>query len=283
MAYHRTDFAAALRPFSLVVALATCSLGVSLAIQDGAAPGPAALLLILAGLLLQAGVNLLNDHADLAHERFDAGQRTAIERNYRIGWLAILTASAIGLWFVWLRGWPMLLLGVLGVLGGWSYAAGPANFKARGLGVIAVFFLTGVLMVGGAYYAMLGSVSAQVLWLSLPFSLFASLLLLSNELRDFERDRRDGHRTFTVRFGYDRGVLLYRLLVLCLVATTLLMGLRAGLLALSLTLLALCALWLPLRRLHRDDAQRATLTKLTGRCYLTFALVYVPAFWLSEL
>jgi len=208
MAPDRTKFGTALRPFSLVVALATCSLGASLALQDGAGGPAAALLVIVAGLLLQAGVNLINDHSDLARGDFDAGERAAIRRHYRIGWVAIALAVAIGLGFVWLRGWPMLLLGAVGVLGAWSYAAGPLNFKARGLGVVAVFFLTGVLMVGGAYYALAGTVSLSLLWLSLPFSVYASLLLLANELRDYENDARDGHRTFTVRFGYINGVRL---------------------------------------------------------------------------
>lgn len=280
MAYNRTDFATALRPFSLVVALATCSLGVSLALQDGAASGPAALLVIIAGLLLQAGVNLINDHADLAHERFDTAQRAAIRRNYRLGWGAIALAGSIGLGFVWLRGWPMLLLGAVGVLGAWSYADGPLNFKARGLGVVAVFFLTGVLMVAGAYYALLGSISPEVLWLSLPFSLYASLLLLANELRDYEHDARDGHGTFTVRFGYRNGVRLYRALVLALCLSTLLLAQRAGLLALALPLLALAMLWLPLRLLRRPAEARVPLTQMTGRCYFAFAITYVAALWL---
>lgn len=282
MAYHRTDFLTALRPFSLVVALATCSLGVSLALQDGAPSGLAAALVMVAGLLLQAGVNLINDHADLAHERFDNAQRAAIERNFRLGWLAIVCAVLIGSWFIWLRGWPMALLGAVGVIGAWSYADGPINFKARGLGVVAVFFLTGLLMVEGAYYALLGRISVEVAWLALPFSLYASLLLLANELRDYERDVVDGHQTFTVRFGFDRGVWLYRFLVLGLFISTLALGLRAELLPLALPLLALALLWLPLRVLVLPAAGRASLTALTGRCYFAFALAFVVALWIPQ-
>jgi 1,4-dihydroxy-2-naphthoate octaprenyltransferase len=276
----RSDFLAALRPFSLVVALATCALGVSLALQDGAASPAQALLVILAGLLLQAGVNLINDHADLAHLPHDDAQRATILWNYRLGWVAIAVGCAIGFWFVWLRGWPMLLLGVLGVIGAWSYADGPVNFKARGLGVVAVFFLTGVLMVEGAYYALLGDVSLQVAWLSLPFSLYASLLLLANELRDYERDVRDGHRTFSVRYGYEAGAGLYRLLVFALFASTLVLATRAGVLSVALPLLALALLWLPLRILAEAPRRRASLTRLTGRCYFVFAVLFVGVLWL---
>jgi 1,4-dihydroxy-2-naphthoate octaprenyltransferase len=280
MPYDRTDFHLALRPFSLVVALATCSLGISLAAREGLADPLQATLVLVAGLLLQAGVNLINDHADLAHARFDDGHRAAIVRNARIGSAFIGVACLIGLWFIWLRGLPMLLLGIVGVVGAWSYADGPVNFKARGLGVVAVFFLTGVLMVEGAFYALTGYFSLDVLWLSLPFSIYASLLLLANELRDYERDVADGHRTFSVRFGYERGVALYRGLVLALIASTLLLALRSATLALALPLLALAFLWLPMRLLAAPPAQRASLTPLTGRCYLLFSLVFVASLWI---
>lgn len=280
MPYDRTDFHLALRPFSLVVALATCSLGISLAARDGAADPLLAALVLIAGLLLQAGVNLINDHADLTHRRFDASQRAAIVRNARVGGVFIAAACLIGCWFVWLRGLPMFALGVVGVLGAWSYADGPVNFKARGLGVVAVFFLTGVLMVEGAFFALTGYFSVDVLWLSLPFSMYASLLLLANELRDFERDVIDGHRTFSVRFGYARGVALYRLLVITLVVSTLVLALRGDMLALALPLLALAFLWLPMQLLAAPPERRVALPPLTGRCYFLFSLFFVAALWI---
>jgi 1,4-dihydroxy-2-naphthoate octaprenyltransferase len=174
----------------------------------------------------------------------------------------------------------MLALGAIGVVGAWSYADGPLNFKARGLGVVAVFFLTGVLMVEGAFFALTGYFSLDVLWLSLPFSVYASLLLLANELRDFERDVLDGHQTFSVRFGYARGVALYRLLVVALVVMTLALALRGDMLALTLPLLALAFLWLPMRLLVAAPEQRASLPPLTGRCYLVFSLFFVSALWM---
>jgi 1,4-dihydroxy-2-naphthoate octaprenyltransferase len=271
----------ALRPFSLVVALATCCLGITLARLDGYSDSLLSLLVLSAGLLLQAGVNLINDYPDLAHHRFNDQQRAGIVRNARIGGLAIALACVIGVWFVVLRGPVMLALGVVGVLGAWSYADGPVNFKARGLGVVAVFFLTGILMVEGAYYVLAGRFTVDVAWLSLPFSVYASLLLLANELRDYERDVEDGHRTFSVRFGYERGVALYRLLVIALVVSTLWLAISRGMLLLGLPLVALGLLWLPLNLLGAPASARACLAQLTGRCYLAFSLLFVSVFWFA--
>jgi 1,4-dihydroxy-2-naphthoate octaprenyltransferase len=279
---HR-GFFVALRPFSLVVALATCSLGISLAALDGYANWQLSALVLAAGLLLQAGVNLINDYPDLAQQRVSQDLATDIVRNARLGALAIALACAIGVGFVWLRGPLMLALGAVGVLGAWSYADGPLNFKARGLGVVAVFFLTGVLMVEGAYFALTGRLSQEVVWLSVPFSLYASLLLLANELRDFERDVQDGHRTFSVRFGYRTGVALYRIIVLLLLATTLWLAISRDIPVLLLPVLALLLLWFPLGLLSGSVEERGSLTQLTGRCYLAFSLLFVAAFWIPVL
>lgn len=276
-------FFAALRPFSLVVALATCSLGVSLAALDGYTNWQLSALVLAAGLLLQAGVNLINDYPDLAQQCVSQDLAVDIVRNARLGVLAIALACVIGAGFVWLRGPLMLALGGVGVLGAWSYADGPINFKARGLGVVAVFFLTGVLMVEGAYYALSGRFSQEVLWLSVPFSLYASLLLLANELRDFEQDVKDGHHTFSVRFGYASGVALYRMIALFLIAITLWLAISRDMPVLMLPLLALLLLWLPLGLLGASVQERARLTQLTGRCYLAFSLLFVAAFWFPDL
>ena len=279
--HHSTTFFAALRPFSLVVGLATCSLGVSLAALDGQAEPLLACLLLIAGVLLQAGANLINDRADLSLPRYSEIERRQIIRNAAIGMLFIAVAVLIGLLFVVIRGLPMFFLGVIGVLGAWSYADGPINFKARGLGVVAVFFLTGVMMVGGVYYALTGSLTWNVVLLSLPFSLYASLLLMANELRDYELDLSEGQRTFSVRFGQHKGVLLYQLLVGLLVICTSSLIVALGLPLLALSLLVLALLARPLAMLKRSVSERAVLAKITGRCYSIFAVVFVSMLWLS--
>ncbi|MCU7885624.1 MAG: prenyltransferase, partial [Candidatus Thiodiazotropha sp. (ex Lucinoma annulata)] len=206
-------FLGAMRPFSLVVAIATCGLGISLALIDHGEDGWLAWLVLTAGLLLQIAVNLINDYPDLENATLDLATQRSIRRNAKIGWAVMLLAVAIGLYMVSIRGYPLLLLGLVGVAGAWGYTGGKVNYKQRGLGIILVFLLMGVLLIGGSYYVLTGRYTMEVFWLSLPFSLLSSLLLLSNELRDFESDRDAGIRTLIVRIGYDSGVRLYYLLV----------------------------------------------------------------------
>jgi 1,4-dihydroxy-2-naphthoate octaprenyltransferase len=191
----------------------------------------------------------------------------------------MLLAVLIGLYMVSLRGWPLLLLGLVGVLGAWGYTGGQINYKSRGLGILLVFLLMGVLLIGGAYYVVTGDYSLRVFWLSLPFSLLSSLLLLSNELRDYETDLAEGIRTLSVRLGYDFGVRLYYGLSAAIYLVSVLLY-QAGLLqGLWLLLVTAIALWQPFRLLRSPPGMRQRLTPLTGRLYLLFSLAFIGSLW----
>ena len=275
------SFLGALRPFSLVVAIATCGLGVSLALIDQAADGWLAWLVLLTGLLLQVAVNLVNDTPDLQIPGLETSVKQAIRRNATIGWGVMLLAIVLGLYMVSVRGWPLLVLGLVGVAGAWGYTGGKVNYKQRGLGILLVFLLMGVLLIGGSYYVLTGVYTLEVLLLSLPFSLLSSLLLLSNELRDYEADREAGIRTLIVRIGYRSGVKLYYLLVsLVYLVSALLywMQMLPGIVMLLVTSIALVG---PINLLTANESQRHRLTPLTGRFYLLFGATYLATIWLQ--
>ena len=270
----------AVRPFSLVVAIATCGLGVSLALIEQSADGWLAWLVLITGLLLQIAVNLINDAPDIANPALDSATKNAIRRNTRFGWGVMLAAVVLGLYMVSIRGWPLLLLGLVGVAGAWGYTGGKVNYKQRGLGIVLVFLLMGVLLIGGSYYVVSGRYTPEVFWLSLPFSLLSSLLLLSNELRDFESDRAAGIRTLIVRIGYDRGVRLFYLLASLIYLISALLywsNMLPGILLLLITSLALAG---PFNLLNAPSGERRRLTPLTGRFYLLFGATYLATLWM---
>ncbi|NOR51268.1 MAG: prenyltransferase [Gammaproteobacteria bacterium] len=277
----KTRYLRALRPFSFVVALSSCLLGVVLAIIDGIASPYLGWLLVTTGLLLQAAVNLINDYSDRHNPKYDDEQRKRIDRNMRIGRGLLLLVVASGLYMVSIRGLPLLILGVVGILGAWGYTCGTINFKQRGLGVVLVFFLMGVMMVGGCYYTMTGRYEWTVFWLSIPFSLFTSLLLLANELRDFEEDKRDGIATLTVRIGFGRSTGLYITMLLLIYLSTMLLYWQGGLSTLLLLLLTLIVLPAPIRLLRADSDRRKQLPQLTGRLYFGYSAAYLITLWLE--
>ena len=273
----------ALRPFSLIVALSTCGLGVSLALIEGFHDLSLAGLVLLAGMLLQISVNLINDQRDINNRNLNQQQRLTIQKNTRLGLVIMLIAIALGLYMVSIRGWPLLLLGCIGVFGAWGYTGGQINYKDRGLGILLVFFFMGILLIGGSYYTVSGIYHWNILFLSLPFSLLSSLLLLSNELRDYEEDLADGIRTLSVRLGYNVGVKLYYWMVALLYFISVLLY-QAGILhGVVILLITVFALWQPMKLLRAPRSDRILLAPLTGRFYLIYSLAYLATIWFPQI
>lgn len=225
----------ALRPPSLVIALVSCALGVALAWRDSRGDILATALVLAAGMVLQAGVNLVNDFFEFKSSRVDdkiahlgmfASERQLVEWFIFLSGLACFAAVVpAGLYLAWRSGWPFAALGAAGLVGGYAYTGEPLNYKRRGLGVPLVFFLMGVLMVAGSYYAVARTLSWRVALVSLPVSALVSLILLANELRDFEPDGRHGIRTLSVRIGYPAASVLYLVLLVCAYAGVGVLGL----------------------------------------------------------
>ena len=228
----------ALRVPSLVIAAVSCALGVALAFQAGRGDWINAAAVMVTGLALQAGVNLVNDFFEFMQGKVDDKvENLKFSRDDRITleWLIFLVglalfglAGLVGLFIAWRTGWPVLVLGVVGFLGGFFYTGEPLNYKRRGLAVPLVFFLMGIIMISGSYYAVARSFSWDIVVISVPVSFLVSLILLTNEMRDFEADTRYGIRTLTVRIGYSRAVRVYCVLLLLAYASPVLLA-AAGL------------------------------------------------------
>src|SRR5207249_3931963 len=75
---------------------------------------------------------------------------------YRFAIAAFLVATLVGLYLVSVRGWPIVALGIVGLVGGYTYTAPPFQYKFGPVGIPLVFLLMGPLMVVGSYYAVSG-------------------------------------------------------------------------------------------------------------------------------
>lgn len=273
------SFIKALRPFSLVVAVVSCGLGILIAWNDGYHNPYLAGWIMLGGILAQAGINLINDIEDLplipeSHPRYNhiIG---VINRNTKAGIVCFILASAIGIYLISKQGLPLFLLILVSGLASLSYNFGPINFKHRGLAMVQVFLLMGIFMVQGAYLAMSGHFSSTALLHSIPISLLISLLLLSNELRDWETDKNKNIQTLTVRIGYQNSVNLYWILIgLSYLLAIIFFAL--GELHQLLWLLIPLPMLIPIKR-YLSASKRIQLTPMTGRFFFLFGLAYMLA------
>lgn len=271
--YH---FSKALRPFSLPVAIVTCSLGIAASLQLQAVNLLSTVLVLLAGLLLQTGVNLINDHADLknpvSRKQLTPTDIKHITFNYRLGWGCFSICAIIGLYLTYITSLFLLLIAIIGGLGALCYTTEPIHYKRRGLGVLLVFFLMGVLMVYGACYAVTGQHYVYAIYVSIPVSFLTSALLLSNELRDYASDQNEGLKTLTVRWGLDKAKILYLALIACCFVSMAFLVISKQLWLASLIFVP--ALILAILAIHTSitSSNLNNLPPMTGRLYLAFGV-----------
>jgi 1,4-dihydroxy-2-naphthoate octaprenyltransferase len=271
MKYDKYSLGRALRPFSFSVALITCLVGIVSAADTAGFSYPVSSLILLGALLLQASVNLINDHADLQYLT-DRVVRAKIVRNFRLGLGCLLAAAAIGIYLISYAGLGLLALLLVGLAGALGYTVEPVNFKRRGLAVVLVFWLMGVLMVCGSYYILAGEINWLIFWRSVPVSLISSLLLLANEIRDVTSDRDEGIRTLTVRLGLRRARMLYLALLVSVVVLAAVLW-SVGAISGFWWLASVPMIWL-LYKKQQDDIGRAMLPPASGRFFMLFGLLY---------
>src|SRR2546427_9697694 len=98
----------------------------------------------------------------------------------------------MGIFLLIQRGWPIVLLGLIGFIGGYFYTAPPFQYKYRGLCLPLVFLLMGPLMVVGSYFAVAGTFDPNLLIGSLPVGLLVPAVLHGDGGRGVAAGPRDG-------------------------------------------------------------------------------------------
>ena len=201
----------ALRPHTLTVSLAPVLVGTGVAVTvDGFAAGPACLALVGA-VLLQIASNLANDAFDFRsgadNERRKGPPRTAqlgllTERQLFVGLgIALAAALFVGASLVRIGGWPIMLIGLAGMISAVAYTAGPYPLGYHGLGDLFVFLFFGVAAVSGTTYLQTGTWEPLALGLAVPVGGIAAGVLSVNNIRDRDTDAPAGKRTMAVRLG----------------------------------------------------------------------------------
>ncbi|HZY65590.1 MAG TPA: 1,4-dihydroxy-2-naphthoate polyprenyltransferase [Rubrobacteraceae bacterium] len=212
------------RPFSLTAAAIPVLFGTALAFTDGAFAWGPFLAMLFASLLIQAATNMFNEFYD-EQRGLDTESSVGIAgsivrgrlkaREVLLGALFCYTlALFLGLYLVYVGGWPILLLGCLSALGGYVYSAGPRPVAYTPAGEATVFVFMGLVIVVITYGVQAGSYPLSVPLAATPIGALVAAILLANNIRDLESDRRGGRNTLPVALGRQGGVTVYRALLL---------------------------------------------------------------------
>ncbi|HLY32871.1 MAG TPA: 1,4-dihydroxy-2-naphthoate octaprenyltransferase [Ktedonobacterales bacterium] len=206
------------RPVTLSASVSPILVGTALAGYQGAFRGRDVGLhwalfatTLIAGVLLQVGVNYFNEYFDYRYGLDTAqslGASTVIFRGemtarqvFGCGVASFTLATLLGIVLIALVGPAIILFGLAALSIGYFYSARPFKLASRGLGDIMVFLAMGFLMVWGAYYVQLRQWSWVAFAASVPVGLLVTAILNMNNVRDYQDDLAVGKKTLPVRFG----------------------------------------------------------------------------------
>ena len=199
---------------TLPVGLAPVLVGTSLAAAEDVFDPLRFLAALLGALLIQVGANLSNDYSDarrgadtedrLGPVRVTAGglvpPRQVLIATYVTFGLAVLC----GIYLIAVAGWELLLVGIASIVAGVLYTGGPRPYGYDGLGEVFVFLFFGIVAVAGSYFVQVETLEWEAFALAVPVGLLAAGVLVVNNYRDTDTDRRAGKRTLAVRLGRAR-------------------------------------------------------------------------------
>ena len=220
-----TTWFLAARPWSFSMSAISVTIG-SVWGADGLFSFGGYFLALLGMVALHGATNLLNDYYDVKNQ-VDTPSAPTVKyrphplvenalslRQVLVFSLVLYTLGiAVGWYLTATRGWPILVIGVIGVLTAISYTAPPLNLKYHALGEPTVFLLWGPLAMLGAHYVQTQTFNPAILLVSLPFGILVGLVLLANNIRDMAFDKKQGIKTLPILLGNYRGRLVYGALI----------------------------------------------------------------------
>lgn len=208
---------------TLTAAISPVAVGTGVAVHLDVFDLLPALAALTGALLLQVGANFANDVFDFK-KGADTSERLGPPRATQMGfvsprrmlvgmWLTFGLAMLIGVYLVYVGGWPIVAVGLASIVAAIIYTGGPWPIGYHALGDLFVFIFFGMVAVVGTYYVQAGEISALAVAAAVPVGCTVTQILVVNNLRDIPTDRKTGKTTLGVILG-DRGTRAWFLVLL---------------------------------------------------------------------
>lgn len=186
-----------------------------------------ALILLAICILMQSAVNVLNDYFDFKkgtdsaeNSSDDAFDAVLVYNNLNpksvcslaIGFLIV--AAGMGFYLVYLTGWILLVIGLIGALIVFLYSGGKTPISYMPIGELVSGFVMGGLIPLACCYTLSGVFEPLVLLVALPFIFGIGMILFTNNTCDIEKDINAQRKTISVVLGRDMAPNYYHVAIL---------------------------------------------------------------------
>ncbi len=194
--YYRSSWFQLIRPMTLTGTLTPVLVGTGIAASKGPIQFDVFFALLFAALLIQSATNLFNDYYDFRNGQdqdkwtlnpSDAHGPSHAVVPYAAG-LMLVIAIIIGAWIAFTSSLWVILAGILGITFGYFYSAGPRPLCSIGLGETVAFIFLGPVITVLGYSVQGHTVDIQIAAISLPFAMLIASMILTNNIRDLEKD-----------------------------------------------------------------------------------------------
>lgn len=205
-----------MRPHTLTAAVMPVLIGTSMAWADGSFDLLLFLTMLIASVLIQAAVNMFNEYYDykrgldstesvgiggvIVHNEME--ERTVLGTAAAFFFLSVI----LGVYICWKTTWWIALVGSAGMGVGYFYSGGKSPLAYTPFGEAAAGIFMGPVIVLIAYFIQSDALTLPALLLSVPISILVASILLANNIRDSEGDRRKGRRTLAILFGREKAI-----------------------------------------------------------------------------
>ena len=214
----------AIRPHTLPAAISPVIVAWSITYQQKSFSLLPALAAMFSALMIQIISNLVNDVMDF-NKGADTEQRQGFKRVTQSGllsqkevWgggvLAIILAFLAGSYLIWLRGYWVLLIGVISILSSIAYTAGPFPLAYNGFGDLFVLIFFGFVNLCGSVFVIMSTIPSISWVMAFNMGALITAILVVNNIRDIESDRKAGRRNIPIVYGLKVAFWEYRALII---------------------------------------------------------------------
>ncbi|MHA6252308.1 1,4-dihydroxy-2-naphthoate polyprenyltransferase [Oceanobacillus sp. CAU 1775] len=220
-----------MRPHTLTASFIPVFVGTMLSMIDGQINWFLFAAMLIASMLIQAATNMFNEYYDYklgldTEESVGIGgtivrdgikPKTVRDLAFIFYGISIL----LGIYICMASSWWIAVIGLVCMAVGYLYTGGPIPISYTPFGELFSGVLMGTVIIAITYFIQTLTLTTEVIWISIPVSIFIGSINLSNNIRDRDGDQLGGRKTIAVLIGREKAITLLAISFVVAYATTL--------------------------------------------------------------
>ncbi|HLR70657.1 MAG TPA: 1,4-dihydroxy-2-naphthoate polyprenyltransferase [Pseudogracilibacillus sp.] len=169
------------------------------------------LAMLFASILIQAATNMFNEYYDYKRGldteksvgiggtivRDGVAPKTVLQLAFAFFGIAIF----LGIYICMESSWWIAVIGAASMVIGYLYTGGPIPIAYTPFGELFSGFLMGTVIIAISYYIQTLMITKEIIFVSIPVAIFIGAIMLSNNIRDLDGDKKSGRKTIAILIG----------------------------------------------------------------------------------